>query len=296
MNMDHFPKISIVTPNYNLGDYLERTIESVLSQNYPNLEYIIIDGGSTDHSVEIIKKYESRLSYWVSEKDQGLYDALQKGLQKSTGEVMGWINSDDMLHAGSLYVLADIFTHNKDVEWIQGHPTVFDNQDRIVHQRAARSNKYKFYLGDYMDGNFIQQESTFWKRSLWNKAGEYVSTRYKLAGDFELWMRFFRYADLYNTPALIGGFRIRGQEQLSRADLKKYYRQAEEITAKELTEISEEIRENLRMIQKYRKGIKSNLLIRKYQHIFKAKKIHELLKEHSIAFDFVKNTFTQKTL
>ena len=101
---NNYPKISIVTPNYNGVKYLEQTIVSVLNQNYPNLEYIIIDGGSTDGSVEIIKKYESKLSYWVSEPDMGLYHAIQKGFEKSTGEIMAWINSDDMYVKGSFSI------------------------------------------------------------------------------------------------------------------------------------------------------------------------------------------------
>ncbi len=94
-----YPKISIVTPSYNQGQYLEQTILSVIGQNYPNLEYIIIDGGSTDNSIEIIKKYERYLAYWVSEKDKGHYHAVQKGFDKSTGEIMSWLNSDDILHS-----------------------------------------------------------------------------------------------------------------------------------------------------------------------------------------------------
>jgi glycosyltransferase involved in cell wall biosynthesis len=92
--MENYPRISIVTPSFNDVEYLEQTILSIINQGYPNLEYVIIDGGSTDGSVDIIKKYADHLAYWVSEKDQGMYHAIQKGFQKTTGEIMGWINSD----------------------------------------------------------------------------------------------------------------------------------------------------------------------------------------------------------
>ncbi len=106
-----YPKISIVTPNLNQGKFLEETILSVLDQKYPNLEYIIIDGGSTDNSIDIIKKYEKNLFYWTSEKDNGMYEAIQKGFEKATGDIMAWINSDDLYHRNVFFVVAEIFSN-----------------------------------------------------------------------------------------------------------------------------------------------------------------------------------------
>ena len=214
--MPSYPKVSIVTPSFNQADYLERTILSIITQKYPNLEYIIIDGGSTDGSADIIRKYESSLSFWESTKDNGLYDALNKGFSKATGEIMLWLNSDDMLHANSLSTISDIFSNCPTVEWIQGIPTVFDTQNRTVDFRIPKSTRSYFFQS--LNGvpiKFIQQESTAWRHSLWEKSGGCISTQYKFAGDFELWMRFFRYAPLFCVNALIGGFRIRTQNQLS---------------------------------------------------------------------------------
>lgn len=154
----NYPKLSIVTPNFNGGEYLEATIKSVLSQNYPNLEYIIIDGGSTDESVAIIKKYESQLAFWVSEPDKGLYDAIQKGFDKSTGEIMAWINSDDLYHPKAFFTVAEIFKFDE-VKWLQGIPTTFDELGRTVAvSEFKRWSKLDYYLGNF---EWIQQESVF---------------------------------------------------------------------------------------------------------------------------------------
>ena len=141
-----YPKISIVTPTYNQGSYIEECIQSILDQGYPNLDYIIIDGGSIDNTVDIIKKYQDQLSYWVSEKDEGLYDALNKGFKKATGEIFGWLNSDDILHRKSLFTVADIFNSQAEVQWVQGLPTVIDQKGRIVLHLKPKFNKYDFFF------------------------------------------------------------------------------------------------------------------------------------------------------
>jgi glycosyltransferase involved in cell wall biosynthesis len=228
---DELPRITIVTPNYNMGDYIETTILSVLNQQYPNLEYIIIDGGSNDDSLERIKKYSDRLSYWISEKDNGLYDALNKGFARSTGEIMGWINSDDKLHPNCLFTIAGYFKKNTHVSWIQGYPTVIDINDNIIFRRDPVFNFSFFYSKIFLlNGKYIQQESTFWRRELWNTAGGKLSTEYKLAGDFELWMRFFQYSKLYCIKEEIGAFRKR-ETQLS-SNSQEYQKEACEVIDK----------------------------------------------------------------
>jgi glycosyltransferase involved in cell wall biosynthesis len=245
--VSNYPKITIVTPNYNLGEYLEQTILSVINQGYPNLEYIIIDGGSTDNSVEIIKKYEKSLTYWVSEADKGLYDALNKGFKRSTGEIMGWINSDDMLHPRSLFYVAGVFNQFDDVEWIQGRPSFFDKKGGIFNIGIIKPwSKYDFYAGHY---EWIQQESTFWRRTLWNKVGGRLNSDLKFAGDFDLWLRFFGCAKLHSLSVVLSGFRLRGKEQLSSNYIEVYHKEAKATLIKTVQEFGITVRLKIALVK-----------------------------------------------
>jgi glycosyltransferase involved in cell wall biosynthesis len=229
--MQTFPTISIVTPCYNSERYLEETILSVLQQNYPNIQYIIIDGGSTDKSVEIIKKYQDKLAYWISEKDNGLYDALQKGFARSTGEIMAWINADDLYHRNSFFIISELFTNFPQVNWLLGATSNIDENSRHVYvEQSRRFTKYDFFVGDCQ---WIQQESCFWRRSLWEKAGSFINTSLRYAGDLELWVRFFNYEKLYVTHSLIGCFRLRSKNQLSLEGMDRYLVEAESILKKQ---------------------------------------------------------------
>src|SRR5262249_46923914 len=130
--MDNYPRITIITPSFNQAQFFEQTIASVLDQNYPNLEYIIIDGGSQDHSVEIIRKYDHRLAYWVSEKDRGQTHAINKGLERATGDIIAYLNSDDFYLAGTLHRVAEYFQQHPDVDLLHGRcRTVNVNGEKI---------------------------------------------------------------------------------------------------------------------------------------------------------------------
>ena len=232
----HTPTISIVTPSYNQGQFLEETIQSVLTQEYPNLEYVVIDGGSSDGSVETIRKYADRLTYWVSEPDQGQYDAINKGFAHTSGEIMAWLNSDDKYAPRAFSVVGDIFSTYPGVEWITSvHPVSWNERGQAVAvDFTGGFSRQSFFKGGNFPGRgshgrrWIQQESTFWRRSLWERAGGRVDTSLQLAADFELWARFFQQADLYGVSALLGGFRAHGN-QLSVHRRAQYMAESERV-------------------------------------------------------------------
>jgi hypothetical protein len=230
-----WPKIALVTPVFNSARYLEATIRSVLSQGYPNLEYVIADGGSTDGSLEIICKYETQLHAWFSEPDRGMYDAINKGFARTSGEAMGgamgWISATDLLHAGSLFVVGSVFRAFPDVEWITGRPTGFSDEGMAVETLRLRQwSRMRFLAGA---NRYVQQESTFWRRSLWDRAGGRVDDTRRSASDFELWVRFFRFAKLYPVDALIGGFRSH-PDSLGLRNLEECHAIHEEILQQEV--------------------------------------------------------------
>ena len=248
-----WPRISLITPVRNSGKYIEQTIASVLAQEYPNLEYIVVDGASTDGTLEIIRKYEGHLTSWISEPDRGMYHALNKGFARTTGEIMGWINADDMLHPGGLKVVGEVFRAFPDVSWITGRPTHFNEDGYTINVAGIPKWARLAFLAGF--NRYIQQESTYWRRSLWDTAGAYLdaSGRCGIVSDFELWVRFFRYAKIYPVDALIGGFRMHAGS-MGLADLDACHRIHEEILAAELQHAPE--RTFLRAFRSLNSGIK----------------------------------------
>ena len=199
------PKISIVTPSYNQVEFLERTILSVLNQNYPNLEYIIIDGGSTDKSVEIIKKYEKYLAYWVSEKDEGQSDAINKGFKKSTGQILAWLNSDDTYLPETLGFVANFFNQYSKADMIYGRCNLIDKNDKVYQEAKV----VPFNFIDYTYGLFtIPQPSSFWKRNIFFKSGMLNKDNHTCM-DAELWMNFAKnMGNIVYVNNLLANFRL----------------------------------------------------------------------------------------
>jgi glycosyltransferase involved in cell wall biosynthesis len=229
-----WPRITIVTPVRNGARFIEETIRSIVYQGYPNLEYIVVDGGSSDGTVEIIRKYEKHISWWVSRRDRGVYDALNNGFAHSTGDIMGWLNASDLLHTNGLFVVGSVFASLRAVEWLTGRPTRFNPNGMTVDIRNLPSwSRYRFLAGA---NKYIQQESTFWRRSLWEKAGGELNAAYRDVGDFDLWVRFFRHARLYSVDALIGGYRFH-PDAISTMDMERYNERCDKIIERELKSI-----------------------------------------------------------
>ena len=179
------PKISIVTPSFNQAPFLERTIRSVLDQGYPNLEYIIIDGGSTDGSQEIIRGYEERLAYWVSEPDLGQTDAINKGFDHAQGEIFAWLNSDDTYQPGALEEVAEFMRLNPAIGMVYGSAMYIDEEDRPIARYPARNTDYR---GLRRGVNTISQQAMFFRAKLWQMVRP-LDPSFYYAMDYDLWVR-----------------------------------------------------------------------------------------------------------
>ncbi len=230
--MNNPPPISIITPCFGQVSYIEQTVSSVFGQRYSGLEYAVIDGGSTDGSVEIIRQYESRLAYWVSEPDSGPYDAINKGFARSTGEIMAWLNSDDIYLPGALLAVGQIFAQFPEIEWLtSATPVNMNAEGQPVYAAELEGfNQRAFFRGHCLfpdaGRGWIQQESTFWRRSLWEKVGSRLDISYSLAADYELWARFWQHAQLYAVKAKLGCFR-QHDAQRSRVAAEAYQAEAQ---------------------------------------------------------------------
>lgn len=182
-----YPKITVVTPSFNQGEFIEKTILSVINQGYPNLEYIIIDGGSTDNSVEIIKKYENHLSYWVSEKDNGQSDALNKGFAKATGDLLCWINSDD-------YFLPDAFKIMSSHDWkdnvgaVVGIGHILNLNNEIIYTPNYYLPITTRSLFNWCDGKDFMQPSCFFSKKAWETCGPF-NTDLFFCMDVDFWIK-----------------------------------------------------------------------------------------------------------
>lgn len=211
------PRVSIVTPSFNQRRFLEATVESVLGQGYPNLEYVVMDGGSKDGSAEYLRSVESRLTAWRSEPDKGQADAINKAFALTSGEIMAWVNSDDLMLPGAIDSVVAFFAEHPEIEVVYGQRVVIDHDGREVGRWVLpRHSTSAFLWRDY-----IPQETLFWRRSLWDGCGSRVDASFQFAMDWELVLRFHEHGGRFaRLPRYLGAFRTH-DEQKSLAQVEK---------------------------------------------------------------------------
>ncbi len=198
------PKVSIITPSYNQGRYLEATIRSVLDQDYPNIEYIIVDGGSKDESVGIIRKYKDRLAWWVSEKDKGHADALNKGFSHASGEILAWLNSDDAYFPRVVSEAVACLQEYPQVGMVYGDAVLIDDAGKPIGRFASKQTDYRRLLRGSVH---IPQATTFFRASLWRKVGPLDLSLF-FSFDYDLWVRLAKESELRYVPRQWAYFRL----------------------------------------------------------------------------------------
>jgi glycosyltransferase involved in cell wall biosynthesis len=213
------PKITIVTPSFNQGQFIEETIDSILSQGYPNLEYIIMDGGSTDQSVDVIKKYAHHLAYWVSEPDKGQGDAIHRGILHSTGELCNWINSDDVLAENGLKAIAETYLKNPQVDFIHGKNGIIDEDGHfkgwIQHPKDELDLRYLFSMP-------YGQQACFFTRKVYDKVRG-INSELKFSMDFDLYSKIHLVADSIQIDDHIGSIRLHQDTKTSNLQSIMYF-------------------------------------------------------------------------
>ncbi len=209
--------VSIVTPSYNQGQFLERTIQSVLQQNYSPIQYIVMDGGSVDGSIDVIKKYKNRIQYWESKKDKGQTDAINKGFARAEGEILAWINSDDTLSPTAVSGAVAFLKDHPEFAGVYANADFIDEHDRIIGRFPAAQTDYARLRRGYVH---IPQQTFFFRRSFWEKIGPLDPT-FNFAMDYDLWVRLARLAPLkYLAGQKWAQFRLHSDSKTILADVE----------------------------------------------------------------------------
>lgn len=214
MNLKTLPLVSIITPSYNQAAYLEETINSVLKQDYQNLEYIIVDGGSDDGSLEIINKYAEQLAWWVSEPDQGQTDAINKGFARAKGEILAWLNSDDTYLPGAVSEAVIYLQSHPEIGMVYGDANLIDEDGNVIGSFPARQTDNQRLMRGYVH---IPQQASFFRADLWKNVGPLDPTFF-FAMDYDLWVRLSKQAPLKYHPRLWANFRLHGGAKSIEAD------------------------------------------------------------------------------
>jgi len=209
--MSKFPRITIVTPSFNQAVFLERTILSVLGQNYPNLEYIIVDGGSTDGSLDIIRKYSDKLTWWVSEPDRGQVDAINKGFRRATGEWVAWQNSDDLFYPGALHDLAATAARRPEAGLIIGDINLIDKYDKVLRDVRYVKPSYRAMLAE---GMVMTNQAAFWRLRVHSEVG-LLNDSMHFAFDYEWFLRLTLHTEIVHVPRIWGALRLHSETKTS---------------------------------------------------------------------------------
>ena len=212
--------VSIVTPSYNQASYLEQTIQSVLEQDYPRIEYVVVDGASTDNSFEIIKRYNDRLAYWISEKDSGQAEAINKGFTRANGDILGWLNSDDYYLPGTVSAVVKCFEENPDAVMIYGDMMAVDGMGQTINVLKYR----QLSLQDLLCFQIIGQPSVFFRRSALEKTG-LLDTSFHFMLDHHLWIRLTQQGRILHVPRVWSAARYHPQAK-NRAKAAEFGREA----------------------------------------------------------------------
>lgn len=251
-------KVSIITPTFNQANFIERTIESILSQDHADIEYIVMDGGSTDGTVEILKKYSDRI-IWKSKKDNGQSDAINKGLKIATGEIVAFLNSDDTYEAGAISAVINFFNENPTKKWAYGKCKIIDEHDREIRRpitiyKNLLLKKYSF--AKLLTENFISQPATFWKKELHGEIG-YFNEEEHFCMDYEFWLRIGQKYPAGVIDRYLANFRYYANSKSGSVNKKQF-------------------QDQFRLAKKFGRDHKIALMVHKFNY-FKITSIYSLL-------------------
>lgn len=214
--MNSQPLVSIITPSFNQVNFIEETICSVLEQDYPSLEYIIVDGGSTDGSLAVIQKYASKLAWWTSEPDAGQTDALNKGFTHSQGEILAWLNSDDTYLPGAIQAAVNVLVNQPQLGMVYGDANLIDLEGHIIGQFPAKPTDYRKLMRGHVH---IPQQAAFFRASVWKEVGP-LDPSFFFAMDYDLWVRIAKRKPILYVPGLWANFRLHQEGKSTTADAR----------------------------------------------------------------------------